>query len=141
MQFQVHGCRFSRLLSLHRRRAIARQAPSAAEDHRHFAHRFYTSNPAATDHFYRNQSGAVKLADPENPKGVRYAISATQFIEVLPLPADAGINRLDHTAWNTDDAEAMRRYLGSKAWKVPGQVEKGATAAAGSRPRTRKATR
>ena len=85
----------------------------------------YTTNPDATDRFYREVIGAVKLPDPENPKGVRYALSATQFIEVLPLPPDAGINRLDHTAWNTDDAETLRRYLGSKAWKVPGQVEKG----------------
>ena len=66
----------------------------------------YTSNPAATDHYYREILGAAKLADPEDPKGVRYAVSATQFVEVLPLPADSGINRLDHTAWNTDDAEA-----------------------------------
>ena len=86
----------------------------------------YTSDPAATDHYYRDIIGAIKLPDPENPKGVRYALSASQFIEVLPLPEGAGINRLDHTAWNTDDAEAMRRFLGSKAWKVPGQVEKGA---------------
>jgi catechol 2,3-dioxygenase-like lactoylglutathione lyase family enzyme len=85
----------------------------------------YTSNPAATEHFYLETVGAVKQPDPQNPKGVRYAISNTQFIEVLPLPEGAGINRLDHTAWNTDDAEAMRRYLSSKAWKVPGQVEKG----------------
>jgi len=86
----------------------------------------YSSNPAATDHFYREVIGAVRQPDPENPKGVRYALSATQFIEVLPLPPDAGIVREDHTAWNTDDAETLRRYLGHKAWKVPGQVEKGA---------------
>jgi len=85
----------------------------------------YSSNPAATEHFYVDIVGAVKQADPENPKGVRYAVSATQFIEVLPLPEGAGINRLDHTAWNTDDAETLRRFLGSKAWRVPGQVEKG----------------
>jgi catechol 2,3-dioxygenase-like lactoylglutathione lyase family enzyme len=85
----------------------------------------YTSNPAATEQFYVDIVGAVKQADPEDPKGVRYALSATQFIEVLPLPADAGVNRLDHTAWNTDDAETLRRFLGSKAWRVPGQVEKG----------------
>jgi catechol 2,3-dioxygenase-like lactoylglutathione lyase family enzyme len=84
----------------------------------------YTSNPTATEHFYLETVGAVKQADPENSNGVRYAVSPTQFIEVLPLPDGSGINRLDHTAWNTDDAEAMRRYLGSKAWKVPGQVEK-----------------
>jgi catechol 2,3-dioxygenase-like lactoylglutathione lyase family enzyme len=85
----------------------------------------YTSNPAATERFYLETVGAVKQPDPQNPKGVRYAISNTQFVEVLPLPERSGINRLDHTAWNTDDAEAMRRYLSSKAWKVPGQVEKG----------------
>jgi catechol 2,3-dioxygenase-like lactoylglutathione lyase family enzyme len=56
---------------------------------------------------------------------VRYALSATQFIEVLPLPEGAGINRLDHIAWNTSDAEGLRRWLGSKSWKVPGQVDKG----------------
>jgi catechol 2,3-dioxygenase-like lactoylglutathione lyase family enzyme len=86
----------------------------------------YTSNPAATEHYYVDIIGAVKQVDPENPKGVRYAVSAKQFIEVLPLPEGAGINRLDHTAWNTDDAETLRRFLGGKAWRVPGQVEKGA---------------
>ena len=64
----------------------------------------YASDPAAADHYYREIVGAVRLPDPENPKGVRYALSATQFVEVLPLPEGAGINRLDHIAWNTDDA-------------------------------------
>ena len=86
----------------------------------------YTSDPAATDHFYREIMGAVKMPDPENLKGVRYMVSATQFIEVLPLPADAGINRLDHTAWKTEDAQTLRRYLGSKSYKVPDHVERGA---------------
>ena len=85
----------------------------------------YTSDPAATDRYYREIIGAARLPDPENTKGVRYALSATQFIEVLPLPEGAGVNRLDHTAYNTEDAEALRRYLGSKAWKVPYKVEKG----------------
>ncbi len=85
----------------------------------------YTSNPAATEHYYVDIIGAVKRADPESAKGVCYALSNTQFIEVLPLPEGSGINRLDHTAWNTDDAETLRRFLGSKAWRVPGQVEKG----------------
>ena len=85
----------------------------------------YTSDPAATDHYYRAIVGAVKLPDPENPRGVRYAVSSTQFIEVLPLPAGAGINRLDHSAWNTTSAEGMRRYLAAKGWKVPAGVEKG----------------
>lgn len=86
----------------------------------------YTSDPAATDHYYREIIGAAKLPDPENPKGVRYAFNATQFVEVLPLPPGQGINRLDHSAYNTSDAEGMRKYLSAKAWKTPAKVEKGA---------------
>jgi len=86
----------------------------------------YTSDPAATDHYYREIIGAAKLPDPENPKGVRYAFNAMQFVEVLPLPPGQGINRLDHSAYNTSDAEAMRKYLSAKAWKTPAKVEKGA---------------
>jgi catechol 2,3-dioxygenase-like lactoylglutathione lyase family enzyme len=85
----------------------------------------YTSNPEGTDHFYREVIGAVKLSDPENSQGVRYALSDAQFIEVLPLPAGAGINRLDHSAWNTDNAEQLRRYLAANNWKTPDRVEKG----------------
>ena len=85
----------------------------------------YTSDPAATEHYYTDIIGAAKERDPENPQGVRYALSSTQFIEVLPLPPGAGINRLDHTAWNTADVEAMRRYLAAKGWKTPGGIMHG----------------
>jgi len=85
----------------------------------------YTSDAAATDHFYREIVGAAKAPDPQNPKGVRYMINATQFVEVLPLPEGAGINRLDHVGFNTSDAEAMRRYLSAKTWKTPLSVTKG----------------
>ncbi|HEY2467192.1 MAG TPA: VOC family protein [Terracidiphilus sp.] len=85
----------------------------------------YTSDPAAADRFYRQLVGAAKLSDPENPRGARYAFSNVQFVEVLPLPAGAGINRRDHIAFNTDDAEALRKYLVSKGWKTPGAVNKG----------------
>jgi catechol 2,3-dioxygenase-like lactoylglutathione lyase family enzyme len=85
----------------------------------------YTSDPAATDHYYREIIGATKLPDPENPKGVRYALNSIQFVDVLPLPANAGINRLDHTAYNTEDAEGLRKFLAAKAWKTPAKVTKG----------------
>jgi catechol 2,3-dioxygenase-like lactoylglutathione lyase family enzyme len=85
----------------------------------------YTSDAAATDHYYREVVGAAKEADPENPQGVKYAFSATQFVEVLPLPANAGVNRLDHAAFNTMNAEGMRKYLAAKGWKTPASVTKG----------------
>lgn len=85
----------------------------------------YTSDPAATDRYYREIIGATKLPDPEDPKGVRYALSSIQFVDVLPLPPNSGINRLDHTAYNTEDAEGLRKFLAAKAWKTPAKVTKG----------------
>jgi len=85
----------------------------------------YTSDAAATDHYYRAILGAVKEADPENSAGVKYAFSATQYIEVLPLPPNAGVNRMDHAAFNTTDAEGMRAFLAAKGWKTPARVTKG----------------
>ncbi len=85
----------------------------------------YTSDPSATDHYYREILGAAKEKDPQSSQGVRYLFSATQFVEVLPLPPNSGINRLDHTAFNTENAEGMRKYLAAKGWKTPDKVEKG----------------
>lgn len=82
----------------------------------------YSSDMQATNHYYADSIGAARETDPENPHGVRYAINATQYIEVLPLPANAGVNRLDHTGWNTTDAEAMRQYLLEKGWKTPTEI-------------------
>ncbi len=85
----------------------------------------YTSDLAATDHYYREIIGAAKEPDPENAKGVKYAFSATQYVEVLPLPSNAGVNRLDHAAFNTANAEGMRKYLAAKGWKTPASITKG----------------
>ena len=85
----------------------------------------YTSDAAATEHYYVGILGAAKLADPENANGVIYAFSATQYIEVLPLPANSGVNRLDHIAFNTTSAEGMRKYLAAKDWKVPAHINHG----------------
>jgi len=82
----------------------------------------YTSDARAAERYYVDTVGAVKLADPENARGVKYALSATQWVEVLPLPANAGVNRLDHVAFTTDDAEGMRTYLAARGWKTPGNV-------------------
>src|SRR6185312_4328189 len=85
----------------------------------------YASDAAKAEAFYVHDLGAVKLPDPENPAGVRYYFSPTQFVEVLPLPAGSGINRLDHAAFTVANAEAMRRYLISKGIAAPGSVTQG----------------
>ncbi len=86
----------------------------------------YASNSSKTEHFYVHDLGGMKGNDPENPAGARYYFSPTQFVEVLPLPqGPVSINRLDHVAFATADAEALRRYLASQNIVVPKQVEHG----------------
>src|ERR1700760_2530741 len=85
----------------------------------------YSSDPAKTEHFYVHDLGGVKREDPESSAGVRYYFSPIQFVEVLPLPAgNSSINRLDHVAFNTANADGLRKYLGEHGITVPGSVEK-----------------
>lgn len=87
----------------------------------------HAADPAKSEAFYVHGLGAVKGPDPETPNGVRYYFSPTQFVEVLPLPAGAPkVDRLDHAAFNTADAEALRLYLAAEDVAVPGRVEIGA---------------
>ena len=77
----------------------------------------YTSDPAAAEHFYADELGASKEPDPEDPQGVIYRMSKDQFIEVLPLPAQHSISRMDHVAFATSDADALHTYLVDKGYR------------------------
>jgi len=85
----------------------------------------YTSHPAQSERFYVHDVGLKKGPDPENPSGVRYYVNPTQFVEVLPLPANAGNSRLDSIGYKTANAEALLKYLAAHHYTVPAQVEKG----------------
>jgi catechol 2,3-dioxygenase-like lactoylglutathione lyase family enzyme len=83
----------------------------------------YASDSAATERFYVHDLGATPGKDPENSLGVRYYFSSTQFVEVLPLPkGPPSINRLDHVAFATPDAEGLRHYLTDAGITVPQAV-------------------
>jgi catechol 2,3-dioxygenase-like lactoylglutathione lyase family enzyme len=83
----------------------------------------YASDPSATERFYVHDLGATKGLDPESGLGVRYYFSVTQFVEVLPLPkGPPSINRLDHIAFATPDAEGMRHYLADAGIHVPDAI-------------------
>ncbi len=85
----------------------------------------YTSDAARAEEFYAHDLGAMKAADPQSPAGARYYFSPVQFVEVLPLAQDAGpVNRIDHVAYNTDDAEALRLYMTAHHVAVPAAVTK-----------------
>ncbi|ESQ91524.1 glyoxalase [Asticcacaulis sp. AC460] len=85
----------------------------------------YADDLAKTNTFYTRDLGGVKKPDAENPAGARYHFAPAQFVEVLPLPAGEGINRLDHVAFVTTDAEALRAYLAFKKVTVPAKVSTG----------------
>jgi len=85
----------------------------------------YAADPVKSERFYVHDLGAVKGSDPENTGGVRYYFSPVQYVEVLPLPRDHTINRLDHVAFATANAEALRAYLAAQMVAVPGQVTRG----------------
>jgi catechol 2,3-dioxygenase-like lactoylglutathione lyase family enzyme len=77
----------------------------------------YTSNPAAAAHFYGEELGGTKEADPEDSRGTLYRFSEQQFIEVLPLPARHSITRLDHVAFATTDAAALHDYFAAHHYR------------------------
>ena len=86
----------------------------------------YASSPAASERFYTHDLGAVKGTDAEQAAGVRYYFAPTQFVEVLPLPRGwTSFSRLDHVAFDTADADVLRRYLLSKGIAAPSRVQHG----------------
>jgi len=86
----------------------------------------YAADPQASEHFYVDQLGATEMPDPENPAGARYHFNASQYVEVVPLPAgQTGINRLAHAAFVTSNAEELRHYLKDKGIAVPATVTAG----------------
>jgi catechol 2,3-dioxygenase-like lactoylglutathione lyase family enzyme len=82
----------------------------------------YASDPIKTADYYQRIVGCEKAADFEGHPGTRYTINTNQYVEVMPLPADAGTDRLDHIAFRTTDVEAMRRYLQGHGVPTPNPV-------------------
>lgn len=85
----------------------------------------YASNAAASEHFYVHDLGAAKAPDPQNPNGARYYFSPTQFIELLPLPPQHDISRMDCVAFSTPDARALLEYLRAHGVNGIGELQTG----------------
>ena len=86
----------------------------------------YAADAAKSERFYAHDLGGRKSLDAERSDGVRYYFAPTQFVEILPLPpGPKSINRLDHVAFITSDAEALRTFIASNRIAVPKQVTRG----------------
>jgi len=75
----------------------------------------YSGDANASEHFYAHILGAASGPDPLDANGKRYYFSPTQFVEVLPLPADHTLSRMACVAYNTQDAGGLRQYLQSRS--------------------------
>jgi catechol 2,3-dioxygenase-like lactoylglutathione lyase family enzyme len=82
----------------------------------------YATDPIKTADFYQRIVGCERMADFEGHPGIRYSFNTDQYVEVMPLPPDAGTNRLDHIAFRTTNAEAMRLYLQAHGVPTPNQI-------------------
>ena len=67
--------------------------------------------------FYKDSIGYVEVFSLNKPDGMLsltfLKINERQYIELFPQ-TEPGTDRLNHISIETDDAEAMRAYLGSK---------------------------
>lgn len=78
--------------------------------------------------FYKGYLGYDEPFLLNNPNGslslTFIKVNERQYIELFP-EREAKTDRLNHISIETDNAEAMRAYLGSKGIKVPDKVGKG----------------
>jgi catechol 2,3-dioxygenase-like lactoylglutathione lyase family enzyme len=78
--------------------------------------------------FYKDFLGfgePFKLDKPDGSLSLTFIkVNDRQYIELFP-GLQPGADRLNHISIQTDDAEAMRAYLGSRGVKVPATVPKG----------------
>jgi catechol 2,3-dioxygenase-like lactoylglutathione lyase family enzyme len=78
--------------------------------------------------FYKDFLGfgePFKLDKPDGSLSLTFIkVNDRQYVELFP-GLQPGADRLNHISIETDDAEAMRAYLGSRGVKVPATVPKG----------------
>ncbi len=84
----------------------------------------YSSDVAATDLFYLHSLGSVKIPDSSNPKAARFILGPSQFVQILPLPAEHTISRLACVGYATSDATALRAYLSEHKYAPLGELHK-----------------
>jgi catechol 2,3-dioxygenase-like lactoylglutathione lyase family enzyme len=88
----------------------------------------YVSDIGKSRAFYKDFLGFGEPFSLNNPDGslalTFIKVNDDQYIELFP-GLKPGADRLNHIALVTDNAEAMRAYLGSRGVKVPDRVPKG----------------
>ncbi len=82
---------------------------------------FYTTAPDGVKHLYSDILGLPSANPIEPGETVRY-MSGKQWVGYSPAPDPSATDRMDHTAFTTENVAALRAYLTSKGLK-PGEIE------------------
>jgi catechol 2,3-dioxygenase-like lactoylglutathione lyase family enzyme len=78
---------------------------------------FYTTSPDANDEFYTRTLGLASVT-PIEPRQTRRFVVGDQFVGYSPAIDLHTKNRMDHVAFTTDNAAALRAYLIAKGIEV-----------------------
>jgi catechol 2,3-dioxygenase-like lactoylglutathione lyase family enzyme len=78
---------------------------------------FYTTSPEANDQFYARTLGLASVV-PLEPRQTQRFMVGNQFVGYSPAPDPQARGRMDHVAFNTDNAAALRAYLIAKGIEV-----------------------
>ncbi len=78
---------------------------------------FYTTSPEANHKFYAHTLGLASVVPLEPGQTQRFMVD-DQFVGYSPAPHPQESGRMDHVAFNTDNAAALRAYLIAKGIKV-----------------------
>ena len=84
---------------------------------------FYTTSPDGNKKLYETFLG-LGSGDPLEPGQTLRFFAGSQWIGYSPAPDPKVTDRMDHVAFRTADAEAMRAYLAGKGVKVPASLTK-----------------
>jgi catechol 2,3-dioxygenase-like lactoylglutathione lyase family enzyme len=81
--------------------------------------RMYSSNPPASDDFYK-MLGLAPEPLIKTPQGdlQRFSVSDSQWVEVIPLPTPAPAARLAAVAFTTRNAGQLEKYLRAKGVEI-----------------------
>src|SRR5215469_15097287 len=82
---------------------------------------FYTTSPDQNQKLYRNVLGLPPTPAIE-PGQIQCFWVGRQWVGYRPAPDPKSTNRIDHVAFSTESAEALRAYLSSKGVAVPNTV-------------------
>ena len=86
---------------------------------------FYTTSPDVNQKLYSNVLGlssATGSATPIEPGQIQCFWVGHQWVGYSPAPDPKSLNRMDHVAFSTESAEALRAYLSSVGVAVPNAI-------------------